>query len=192
MATILVLYGTGEGQTATVAERIAEALRARGHDAEPVDVASAAADVDLAAYDAVLVGASIHRGKHQRSVVDFVRANRERLAAVPTAFFQVSLSSATEEGEAEAAGYVESFVEATDWHPDRIGQFGGALRFSEYGFLTRLMMKQIAKRAMPDVDTSRDVEFTDWDEVDAFANDVAAFVEGRLGLTAPSGPSTGG
>ena len=39
---------------------------------------------------------------------------------------------------------------------------------------------------MPDVDASRDAEFTDWGEVADFANDVAAFVEGRLGVAPPA------
>jgi menaquinone-dependent protoporphyrinogen oxidase len=102
---------------------------------------------------------------------------------MPSAFFQVSLSSANEEKHEEAAGYVESFITDTGWHPDRIGQFGGALRFSEYGFLKRLMMKQIAKDLLTEErKPGGDVEFTDWDAVDAFTADVAAFVEGRLGV----------
>ena len=185
MATIVVCYGTGEGQTAKVAERIADTLEARGHDATAVDVADLPPDLEVADFDAVLVGASIHAGKHQTSVRELVTANREVLAMKPTGFFQVSLSSANEEGEAQAAGYVEEFIEATDFHPDRIGLFGGALRYSEYGFLKRLLMKQIAKRAMPDVNTSHDFEFTDWEEVEAFAADFAAFVEGRLGISPP-------
>ena len=134
------------------------------------------------------MGASIHVGKHQDAVRDFVTDNRAALSGMPTALFQVSLSSANEEKREEAAGYVESFLTETGWHPDRIGQFGGALRFFEYGFLKRLMMKRIAKdllagREEPD----GDIEFTDWDAVDAFAADVAAFVEGRLGV-APDTP----
>lgn len=187
MSSFLVLYGTGEGQTATIADRIVDALGERGHDATAVDADEAPTDLDVADYDAVLVGASIHAGNHQAEVVDFVTANREALAALPTAFFQVSMSSATEEGAAQAAGYVEEFLEDTGWHPDRIAQFGGALRFSEFGFLKRLLVRQVVKRSMPDVDTSEDVEFTDWQAVDDFANDVAAFVEGRLGVAAPDG-----
>ncbi len=71
---------------------------------------------------------------------------------------------------------------------DRVGFFDGALRYSEYGFLKRLLMKQIAKRTiseMPEADASGDIEFTDWAEVEAFAGDVAAFVEDRLGVTPP-------
>lgn len=109
------------------------------------------------------------------------------MADKPTSFFQVSLSSAVddEERQADAAGYVESFLDETEWHPDRIALFGGALRYSKYGFLKRLLMKQIAKEATGDTDASRDYEYTDWAEVEAFANDFATFVEGRLGVTPP-------
>jgi menaquinone-dependent protoporphyrinogen oxidase len=183
MSSFLILYGTGEGQTAKVADRIAAAIGERGHEVSAVDVRDPASPVALDEYDAVVVGASIHVGRHQDAVRDFVAEHREALAAVPTAFFQVSLSSASEEKREEAAGYVESFVAETGWHPDRIGQFGGALRFSEYGFLKRLMMKRIASDLLDEARApADDIEFTDWDAVDAFAADVAAFVEGRLGV----------
>ncbi|SER87591.1 flavodoxin domain-containing protein [Natrinema salaciae] len=189
MASVLVLYGTGEGQTRDVAARITETLDDRGHDVTAIDADDRPATVDLDGFDAVLVGASIHAGTHQSSVLEFVRSNRAALGAMPTAFFQVSLSSATEDGRAQAAGYFEAFVDETEWHPDRVGFFGGALRYSEYGFLKRLLMKQIARRTLsdtPEADASGDVEFTDWDEVEAFARDVAAFVEGRLGVAPPA------
>jgi menaquinone-dependent protoporphyrinogen oxidase len=186
MPSFLVVYGTGEGQTAKVAGRIGRTLTDRGHDTVVIDVADRTPDRSLDTFDAILVGASIHAGKPQSAVVKFVTANRETLAAKPTAFFQVSLSTATEQGAKRAAGYVEQFIEKTGWHPDRIGLFGGALRYSEYGFLKCLLMKQIAKRTYPDLDTAEDVEFTDLAEVDAFTADVAAFVEGRLGTPPPS------
>ncbi|MCU4752539.1 protoporphyrinogen oxidase [Halobacteria archaeon AArc-curdl1] len=189
MATFLVLYGTGEGQTEKVATHIGDVLIDRGHGATTVDVNEVPPDLAIDDFDAIIVGASIHAGKHQPSVRKFVTANRDALSTKPTAFFQVSLSSADEGGEAQAASYVEAFIEATDWHPDRIGLFGGALRYTEYGFLKRLVMKQIAKRKvteMPNADSAGDIEFTDWDEVEAFAADVAAFVEGRLGITPPA------
>jgi menaquinone-dependent protoporphyrinogen oxidase len=178
MVSFLVVYGTGEGQTAKVAARIADALTERGHEVRSVDAAAPSPELDAGAFDAVLVGASVHYGRHQKRVRRFVADHRETLATKPTAFFQVSLSSADESGAEEAAGYVEEFIEATGWHPDRIGLFGGALRFSEYGFLKQLLMRRIARRRLPEADRSADTEFTDWDEVDAFAADVAAFVEG--------------
>jgi len=183
VSSFLILYGTGEGQTAKVAQRIAATVSERGHEATVIDVRDRTDSLTLNEYDAVVVGASIHVGKHQEAIREFVSENRDALAGMPTAFFQVSLSSANEEKQEEAAGYVESFVAETGWHPDRIGQFGGALRFSEYGFLKRLMMKQIAKDLLTEERQPKgDIEFTDWDTVDAFTADVAAFVEGRLGV----------
>ena len=184
MASILVVYGTGEGQTAKVADRIVDELATHGHDAEAVNVKEAAPDIDDV--DAVLVGASIHAGRHQKAVLKWAKANHDALAVKPTGFFQVSLSSAdaeNEESATEAAGYVDAFVEATGWRPDRIGLFGGALRFSKYGFLLGAMMKRFGKGAFPEgnVESSGDVEFTDWASVEAFADEFAAFVEERLG-----------
>lgn len=188
MASFLVYYATNEGQTGKIAAHIAETLRGRGHQAMVLDAAEGA-EPALDAYDAVLVGASIHGGRHQESVVEFVTANREALAALPTAFFQVSMSAASESKAADAAAYLETFLEETGWNPDRIAQFGGALRFSEMGFLKRLVVKQVVKRGDPDLDISGDSEWTDWDAVENFADDVAAFVEGRLGIPAPTTPS---
>ena len=181
MPSILICYGTGEGQTEKVAGRIADELGARGHEPRAVNVTEVGADLD--GYDAVLVGASIHAGRHQKAVRKFVSANRDALATKPNGFFQVSLSSAEEESAEEAVGYVDELVETTNWHPDRIGLFGGALRFSQYGFLTRALMKRFARGEFPEgnVEDSGDVEFTDWDDVEAFADEFAAFVDERVG-----------
>lgn len=179
MSTIAVLYATGEGQTAKVAHRIAEILTNRGHTVIERDVEAGVEDLDWESLDGVLVGASIHMGTQQSSVRDVVSTHRSHLNSVPSAFFQISLSSATENGRGEAASYVDSFLEDTGWDPDRIGLFGGALRYSKYGFLKRLMMKQIAKRTIEGVETDKDAEFTDWEDVEAFAADVAIFIEQR-------------
>ncbi|KAB1188017.1 MULTISPECIES: flavodoxin domain-containing protein [Haloferax] len=179
MVSFLVGYGSTEGQTAKISERIVDVLEGRGHTAIAVSVDDVPPAATPAEFDAILVGSSIHLGKHAKNVYQFVRENREVLEDRPNAFFQVSLSSAVgdEARQAEAASYIDEFVEKTGWHPERIALFGGALRYSEYGFITRLMMKRIAKEATGDTDTSRDYEYTDWDEVEAFAADFASLVE---------------
>jgi len=191
MATVLVYYATGEGQTAKIARKIGETIKERGHEVTTVDAAAEPADLAIDDYDVVIVGASIHAGKEQLGIRDFVTANREALAGLPTAYFQVSLSAAADQTAEQAAEYVENFIEATGWQPDRIAQFGGALRFSEYGFLKRFMVKQVVKREWPELDTSQDAEFTDWQAVQDFAADVAAFAEGRLGIAPPAASREG-
>jgi len=48
MASILVCYGTGEGQTEKVADRLADELTARGHDPTTVNVKAIESDPDIA------------------------------------------------------------------------------------------------------------------------------------------------
>lgn len=181
MSSFLVLYGTSEGQTSKVTDSVVDALAGRGHAVEAVDVESSS-NINVGVFDAVVVGSSVHLQKHNEAVRDFVAENLGALGEVPTAFFQLSPSSAVddEERRAETAGYVDSFLEETGWAPDRVGVFGGALRYSKYGFLKRLTMKRLAEEATGETDTSRDYEYTDQDEAEAFTNDFAAFVEGRL------------
>ncbi|WP_148414434.1 flavodoxin domain-containing protein [Haloferax sp. KTX1] len=186
MGTILVAYGSREGQTEKIADRIAAALAARGHDVRTESVADDAAGEALADADAVLVGSSIHMGAHSKPVYAFVREHREAIEARPNGFFQVSLSSALdgEDARAEVATYIDEFVEESGWNPERMAAFGGALRYSEYGFLTRMVMKRIAKGATGDTDASRDYEYTDWDEVESFAADFAEYVDSTAGTAA--------
>lgn len=189
MASVAVIFATSEGQTRKVAEKLVDHLGELGHAAESFDVKRLPGDLDLAGHDAVLVGGSIHLGKHHKRLTSFVRTHRDELATMPSGFFQVSLSTAVddESRHAEAMGYIDEFVEVTGWQPDKVALFGGALRYSEYGFLTRSLMKSIAKDATGDTDTSRDYEYTDWEEVRAFAEDFGAFVEEQVALRAMGG-----
>jgi len=141
MTRILIAYGTMEGQTAKIAECIADVIRAHGLDADAVDIKESQSTIPET-YDGVIVGSSIHMGKHDKHVVNFVKANRDTLQRLPSAFFSVSL--AVHGDAAEAEGYVERFEQETGWRPGRIALFAGALLYTHYGFVKRHMMKKIA------------------------------------------------
>jgi menaquinone-dependent protoporphyrinogen oxidase len=176
MARVAVVYGTTEGQTATIAERIAGHLADTGYDPPLVHVNHLPPGFDLDAYDGAVVGASVHAGRHQRYVERFVRDHVSTLNDRPSGFFSVSLTAAAETPESRTAvrGLLEAFLAETGWTPDVTTTFAGALRYSEYGLLTRFVMKRIARQYGEDTDTSRDYEYTDWDAVERFAADVAA------------------
>jgi menaquinone-dependent protoporphyrinogen oxidase len=61
----------------------------------------------------------------------------------------------------------------------------GALLYRKYGFLKRWIMKRIVARAGGDTDTSRDYEYTDWNDMRAFAKEFLQLV-GRDASHAPS------
>jgi menaquinone-dependent protoporphyrinogen oxidase len=177
---ILIAYGTTEGQTAKIAAFLVDVFRDQGHEARAVDIKGSGAAL-LENCAAVIVGASIHMGKHEEYVRDFVRKNRSTLVRLPSAFFSVSLAASGDPANAEA--YVENFVEQTGWRPDQVGLFGGALLYTQYGFIKRQMMKKIV-RGKPgnlSTDTSRDHVYTEWDDVTRFAE---AFLERLRSLDA--------
>ena len=172
MTKILIAYGTTEGQTARIADRLRELMRSRGLEVDALNL-KLSQRVSVDGYDAVVVGGSIHLGKHQEDVVEFVRTNRADLDRLPSAFFSVSLAANGDLPNAEA--YVENLVQKTGWHPSKVGLFSGALLYRQYGFLKRYMMKRIVRdKPGMSTDTSRDYVYTDWYQVRRFAED---FVE---------------
>ena len=185
MTTFLVAYGTGRGQTAKVAERVRAVLADRGHDVTVTDVADES-DVAVEEFDAVLVGSPVDDRRHRPEVVEFVEANREALTRRPSAFFQLSFASALPSTLARkgARGFVDALVERTGWRPDRVGLFAGAVPYTEYDSLTRWLFSAFSRLTTGDTDTSRDYEYTDWDAVERFAADFAAFAEGYVSARA--------
>jgi menaquinone-dependent protoporphyrinogen oxidase len=182
MLKVLIAYGTSEGQTARIADYLADLIREQGHEAFQVDIKRSGTP-EPGGYDAVIVGASVHMGKHQNCVRDFVRKHRAALERLPSAFFSVSLAAHddTEEARHEVEGSIEKFVQQTGWRPRKVGLFAGALLYTRYGLFTRWIMKKIARgKGSPDTDTSRDYVYTDWDSVKRFAEE---FLEASLSKT---------
>jgi menaquinone-dependent protoporphyrinogen oxidase len=173
VSKIILPYGTAEGQTAAIAEYIVDVLAAHGHQATAVDIKKAKADV-LDGWDAVIVGASIHMGRHADYVCDFVRKHRATLERLPSAFFSVSLAAHGDRETAET--YIEQFEQETGWRPADVGVFGGALLYTQYGFLKRHLMKKIAHDKSGDLgqDLSHDYIYTEWDGVRRFVEDFLA------------------
>jgi menaquinone-dependent protoporphyrinogen oxidase len=176
---ILIIYGTSYGQTAKIARRIAETFTDWGEAVTRLDADELRVPIDVRAYDGVVIGASVIRGRHRPAVEAFVRQNASALNNMPTAFFSVSGSAASpdERGRAEARRCVEKFLDQTRWRPAITEMIGGAMAYTKYGVILRWIMKQIAKQSGAPTDTSRDHELTDWTQV----WNLAARFEARLG-----------
>jgi menaquinone-dependent protoporphyrinogen oxidase len=174
---ILIVYGTVEGQTRKIAYYMQDVLRQSGHT---VTVADASDDPPApGSYDAVLIGSSIHIHKYQSAIVHYVTHNAAVLNKMPGAFFSVCLAVASdiEEEHREAEKITRDFLEQTGWEPSSTTQIAGALKYTQYDFLKRFIMKMIAKREGRTTDTSQDYEYTDWDAVKKFAIEFAQSVQ---------------
>ena len=177
MVTVPIFYATGEGQARRIAQRLAAAFHARGLESAPVDLQQGEeAGIDWTTVGGVVVGASIHVGRHQAPAVRFAEKHARELSTRPSAFFSVSMSEASKNPRdvAAARALAQGFVDHAHWRPDFVVSLAGALRYSKYGWLTRLVMKHISRREGGPTDTSRDYEFTDWAAVDRLAEQLAA------------------
>jgi menaquinone-dependent protoporphyrinogen oxidase len=170
VTNILILYSSIEGHTARIAERMALALRAQGHDVTRRQ-ALAGERPDLSAYDAVIVGASIHYGHHPAFLRPVLRDLRNELDRRPNAFFSVSLCAGAGPGAKPVAArrYVDTFLREVEWQPQATATFGGALRFDLYPWWKRLLLKLVLTLTGRDTDTTHDHEYTDWEAVEHFA-----------------------
>jgi menaquinone-dependent protoporphyrinogen oxidase len=176
-ARVLVLYGTSEGHSAKVADAVAEALRAERLAVDIVDAAGSPPDAE--AYDAAVVIASVHKGEYQSAVRDWTRRHARTLNAMPSAFVSVSLGVLQDDAKVkhDLDAIRTRFLDRTGWQPTDRLDAAGALMYSRYNFIEKVMMKRIAAQAGGDTDTSHDHEYTDWKALAAFTR---AFARTRL------------
>jgi menaquinone-dependent protoporphyrinogen oxidase len=172
MPEILVVVHSGEGQSRRIADRIADVLRDRGAE---VTVAEPDVAPEPRGFDAVVAGDSIHLGRHSKALRRWLVEHTVALAQAPLALFQVSLTSATHDDDHDvlARKMLADLVDETGVRPDEVALFAGRLAYTQYRWLTRRIMRSIARREGQDTDTSRDHEYTDWSAVDRFAEVVA-------------------
>jgi len=184
MKTLGIFYATRHGHARRVAQHVADYFRAHGFEAEVWSVLNVPDSLDLSRYAAVVVTASVHAGKHEPEMIRFVKRNLQALNAANNAFVTITLSQAgveradateaeREKSAADVATMTEQFIADTGWRPQRIQPVAGALRYTKYNPLLRLVMKWISKKAGGAIDTSRDYVYTDWAGLNEMAAGIA-------------------
>ena len=162
---ILIVYGTTEGQTRKICEFLRDQAEQVGHE---ISLANAhESHIHPGSYDAVVIAASVHIGKYQPGVINFVKQHQESLNHKVTAFISVSLTAASEDKDSweDLRKISHQFIEESGWNPTYTEQVAGALRYSKYHFLKKILMRMIASKSGGSTDTSKDHEYTDWDQV---------------------------
>ena len=88
MARILVTYGTKYGSTAEIATRVRQRLTAVGFD---TDVLHANYGIDVAKYDALVVGSPMYAGTWLPDPSLLLVVNKEHVEKLPIALFSVGM-----------------------------------------------------------------------------------------------------
>lgn len=173
MARVIIAYSTVDGHTRHICERIADAVGQRDHEVELAAIDDGPA-IDLAAFDKIVIGASIRYGKHRPQVTELINTNQDVLESKPSAFFSVNVVARKPgKNTPETNPYLQKFLRRISWQPKNLAVFAGKIDYPRYDFLDRLAIRFIMWMTKGPTDPTAVVEFTDWDKVDEFARHVA-------------------
>ena len=140
-------------------------------------------------YDAAFLAASLHIGRYQPALVDYALRHHAVLNAMRSAFISVSLSAAGVDRRdwGGLAQCLERFRHDTMWRPNAVYQAAGAIRYRQYGLITRLAIWFIARSRGQRTALSRDYDFTAYG---ALQNFVLDFIRGGPAGASPSSRET--
>jgi menaquinone-dependent protoporphyrinogen oxidase len=176
MANLLLIYSTTDGHTVTICDRLRQVVEAAGHAVKVVAVEDAGS-ADVEACDAVVIGASIRYGKHSQAVTEFIARNAAPLASRPNAFFSVNIvARKPNKNQPDTNPYLQKFLRRIAWKPQHLAVFAGKLDYPRYGFFDRTMIRFIMLMTKGPTDPTTVVEFTDWQQVEAFGRRMATLV----------------
>ena len=169
MSAILILYSTVDGHTLKICRRLQQSAEQRGHRVT-LSAIDGYPGEKLAAFDKVVIGASIRYGKHRPNVADFMRSHQAALTARPNAFFTVNIVARKPNKNApDTNPYLRKFLRQIAWRPRVLGVFAGKLDYPRYGFWDRQIIRFIMLLTKGPTDPRAVVEFTDWSAVERFA-----------------------
>ncbi|MBN2393233.1 MAG: flavodoxin domain-containing protein [Anaerolineae bacterium] len=158
----LIAYASKCGSTGEVAEAIAKVLCDLDAD---VDVRLAEEITSLDSYNRVIIGSAVRMGKWLPAATNFVKAQQERLAQLPTMIFSVHLSNlGDDEASLEARiAYTAPVHELIT--PQAEAFFAGKMDMTRLDFLSRMIIKAMK---------SQDEDLRDWDAIRAWAREIDA------------------
>ena len=178
---VLVGYGTENGSTAGVAERIAERLR---HHGLGVDVLPMTEVTEVTRYEAAVLGSAIHGGKWLPPARQFVELNGSALRAIPVWLFSVSTLGDEESMfppgvakrlRAMRKDTTEVALFRTAVHPREHHNFAGSIARQDWPAFGRLFFRTFGGRYG---------DHRNWSAIDAWADRIAAEM---TTLVSPSG-----
>jgi menaquinone-dependent protoporphyrinogen oxidase len=170
--TILVAFESVEGHTAKIARRVAEHVEDAGHTAVLSDLREPGFAIP-GQFDAVILCGPIHMGRYPAGLERYINDFGAALNQKPSALITVSLSAASdsEEERSEIHKIAYELCETSGWAPRMRHDAAGALKYLEYNYFKRMLMRYIVSHAGGPVDTSQDYEMTDWAALETFVQE---------------------
>ena len=173
MARILIVYSTTDGHTRTICGRLREVIERQAHQVRLLPVGEVA-DRDLEPCDRIVVGASIRYGRHRPALFEFIQRNAAVLNRKPSAFFSVNVVARKPgKNRPDTNPYVRKLLRRIAWRPGEVAVFAGKIDYPRYSAVDRMVIRFIMWLTGGPTDPKAVVEFTDWQQVEAFGGLIA-------------------
>ncbi|PPR08538.1 MAG: Protoporphyrinogen IX dehydrogenase [menaquinone] [Proteobacteria bacterium] len=132
------------------------------------------AKLDLSVFKHVIISSSIYYGKYSKSMYKFTKNNKDELNKVDNTFVSINLTARKEgKDKPETSAYIKTFKKKGVWKPKQIKMFAGLLDYPSYNWFDTMMIRFIMKITKGETNTSKTVEYTDWQKVEDFAKQLA-------------------
>ena len=166
----IIIYSTTDGHTKKICDFINSNSSKNNFEVLSINKIS---NLDFEKYELIVLGASIRYGKYSPLVFKFVKNYKKILNRKKNAFFSVNVvARKTEKSLPETNPYIQKFLKKTNWVPKKIGVFAGKVDYPNYNFINKLAIRLIMYITKGPTDISRSYEFTNWDNIKKFAQEL--------------------
>lgn len=172
----LIVYGTRYGTATGIAEEIDRVLKDEGVEVDLKDARNYK-DYDITPYELVIVGSGIKIGKWTKGSLKFLKDNRESLKNKKVALFVTC--GAANDPKTVKEGQEKYLDEVAQKYlinkPVATGLFGSVYDpNAKQGLLYKMTMRSIKKELEKQgKDTSKPLDYRNWDEIRAWARNLA-------------------
>lgn len=169
-------YATHDGHSAKIAQFLETKLCGLGVDAEAVNLSREFPHVgELASPDACVVLAAIRYGHPLESATRLMKMLAPLTPMKPVVVLLVNLTARKpQKRSATTNSYLRKWLARTGVRPILAEAIPGKLNYPIYRWFDRLMIQFIMTLTGGPTDPKAVVDFTDWDRLDALAQEIAA------------------
>ena len=171
MSDSLIIYSSTDGHTKSICKKIVNSFS--NQDFVKIISLSEVEKIDLSKFNKIVIGASIRYGKHSKELYKFIELNRDILNKKKSIFFSVNVvARKPEKSEPNTNPYIKKFLKISQWQPKKIGVFAGKVDYPNYRFFDKYAIKLIMYLTNGPTDTSLSYEFTNWQKVKEFSQEI--------------------
>ena len=168
MTKIAICYGSRYGTTTEIVQEMTKTAEEASAQVEAVEIKKQKLSSALEEYDLIIVGSGIQANRWTSGPLKFIENNLEILSNQKVALFVVCGDAGNPDRiEIAQTDYLDAIIEKyPSLSPVSTGLFAGMFDFKRYNFVTRTIVKTVAKRRTPKGTELPEIQdFRDWDMI---------------------------